>query len=97
MFPSQELTALARHKKALRARIAGERADCRALVENAARPWRRLDQLHARWRTIPVAFKLAALPVLFFLKRKIFPRKVRVRSVARWAPLVWRIVRRARN
>jgi hypothetical protein len=91
MFPAQALTALARGKQELRFRIARERFECFIAVESAVRPLRWLDRFQAHWQTVPTVFKFAAVPVAFFLKRKIFPRKTRRGAWMRWIPLAWRL------
>ena len=93
MFPAQALTALARGKQEIRFRIARERFECFAAVESAMRPLRWLDRFQARWQAVPAVFKFAAVPVAFFLKQKIFPRKPRRSAWAHWMPLVWRVAR----
>jgi hypothetical protein len=93
MFPTQELNALAHCKRMIRARIARERFACSTALEAVARPLRWIDRLHARWRSVPALLKLATVPVAFFLKRRLFPRKARRSVLARWLPLAWRIVR----
>ena len=97
MFPSRELTSLARGKDAIRARIARERSGCLDAAKAAARPLRWLDRVHAWWRGTPAVFKFAAVPLLFLLKAKFFPKKRRRGVLARWAPLAWQIARAARN
>jgi hypothetical protein len=97
MFPTQELTALARGKQAIRLRIARERLACSVAMETVVRPLRWLDRLHARWQTAPAVLKLAAVPVALLLKRKLFPKKMRLGALMRWVPRIWRVARAARG
>lgn len=94
MYPSTELTALAARKAALRGRIAASRF--RALAHGAAvaRPLARIDAVVRRWQRIPPAAKVAAIPLLLALGRRIFPRHTRaLRRTLRWLPVMTDLAR----
>ena len=75
MYPTAELTELARRKAMLHARISGDRLRCVALADEVARPLDWLDRVIAQWCRIPPMAKVAALPLGLLLRRVVFPRK----------------------
>jgi len=78
MYPTAELTALARRKVALREKISVNRLRCATLAGQVARPLNWIDRALAQWRKISPMTKLAALPLGLLLRRAVVPgRKTR--------------------
>lgn len=75
MYPTAELTELARRKAVLHARISANRSRCATLADEVARPLDWLDRVIAQWRRIPPMAKVAALPLGLLLRRVVFPQK----------------------
>lgn len=64
------LKAAARHKSALRRRIAGRREECVASATRVLRPLGQLDAALALWRRVAPYARLAALPLGWLLFRR---------------------------
>ena len=89
MYPSRELTALARRKDALCHRIAASRSECVAFAADAARPIALIDRALVQWRKISPLVKFAALPLGLLFRRRLMPAKGGFfRKILRWAPVV---------
>lgn len=100
MYPTAELTALARRKKDLRSRIEASRLLCAACAAEVARPIGMVDRAVTQWRRISPAMKLLALSVAFLLQRKWRARQARharkaatLRGALQLLPLVLSMVR----
>jgi hypothetical protein len=95
VYPSEELTALAHRKSALRSRIAMNRLRCTALAAEVARPIAWIDRFLVQWRKISPFTKIAALPLGYLLRRKLLPRRKTnlIGQILRWAPVALRTAR----
>lgn len=69
MFPTQDLTDLARRKALLQANIALCRLECRAAAVELTRPLALVDRGLAMWRRVSPAVKLFAIPAGLLLSR----------------------------
>lgn len=86
MYPDGELTQLAAHKFALRARIDRRRRACVGAAADLEQSLAWLDRLTAFWRRLGPLAKLAALPAALLLKRMLFPRRGFLARLVRWIP-----------
>ena len=77
MYPSGELSNLARRKAVLQARISLDRLRCVALAAEVARPINWLDRALNQLRKISPIVKLAAVPLGLLLSRAVLPGKKR--------------------
>lgn len=90
MYPEQELIRLAGHKAMLRRKIAIRRAQGAESVARLAQPLVLLDQLLVLWRRFA---PLAAVPLGYFVTRRVFPRRRNLGTLVRWFPLIVGVVR----
>lgn len=90
MYPSGVLTELAQRKTVLRARISLDRERYVQLAGEVTKPLDWLDRAITLWRKIPLATKLAALPLAVLLHRNVLPgKKISfVRRAIRFMPVV---------
>lgn len=93
MYPAEELTRLADHKTALRRRISMHRNQCAEAATSLSRPLEWADRLLAVWRQISPLARIAAVPLGFFIQRKLFPGRKLLGSLFRWGPMVFSAVR----
>lgn len=93
MYPQSELIGLARHKAAVRRRIARHRAELAEAAGEAARPLVWLDRALALWRRMSPLALLAALPLGFIVRRTVSRRLKIVGSLVKWAPILFSAVR----
>jgi len=93
MYPSGELTSLARYKAGLRFRIARRRLEFAEAMSQVERPLSWLDRALALWRKIRPIAKLAAIPLALLLRRKIFRHLGFFGSLVRWAPIAFTATR----
>ena len=89
MYPDRELIRLAAHKAALRRDIVLRRAQCVEAAARVAQPLELLDRMLALWRRYAALAQIAAVPLGFLITRTVLPRLKILRSVVRWAPLVF--------
>lgn len=98
MYPSRELSDLARRKALLRQSIARRRNECASAVAEIARPLAWFDRAQDLWR------RVAPLLGVFVASggvgaRTFFPRRKFLHRLARWTPVLFRVFtdfRRAR-
>ncbi len=95
MYPSGVLTALARRKTVLRARISLDRERCVEFAGEVTKPLDWLDRVIELWRKIPAVTKLAALPLALLLHRTVLPGKKIpfIRRAIRFMPVVINVVK----
>ena len=94
MYPQQELNDLARAREHLQARIAQRRAHCVAAVGVLAAPIDLVDRALVLWRKFSPLLKIAAVPLLVFLRRRYDRQDGVMGAVLRWAPTVLESLRR---
>ena len=76
MYPSGELNRLALRKALLRVRIAERRWECRQNGSELMRPVELADRGLAYWRALSPLVKVAGVPLLLMLTRRLFvPRE----------------------
>jgi hypothetical protein len=96
MYPQSELIRLARHKSALRLRIAAQRVDYAESVARATQPLAWLDRVRAFFfRCAPLA-PFAAVPLGLVMQRAFFPRLKILGLALRWGPAAFAAFRRRR-
>jgi hypothetical protein len=93
MYPGRELSQLAAQKAAIRERIWLRRIECYEAAGRVAKPLQWLDRMLALWRRLSPFAQFAAVPIGLFLHRAIFPRRRILRSLIRWGPIAFGIVR----
>jgi hypothetical protein len=89
MYPQAELRVLAARKAALRHRIHEGRVECAEAIVTLARPIEWLDRALAQWKKLSPVLKLAAVPLVLLLKRKMAPRTRILGTILRWGPLAY--------
>jgi hypothetical protein len=91
MYPTRELTDLARRKATLRAAIAQRRRECVVAVREVAKPLEWLDRAQLLWRRVaPLLAILLPLTGPSGAARK-FPFLKIISTAARWAPSLFRV------
>lgn len=90
MYPEQELIRLAGHKAALQRKIAIRRAQGAESLARLVQPVILVEQLLVLWRRFA---PLAAVPLGYFVTRRIFPRRRNLGTFVRWIPLILGAVR----
>jgi len=93
MYPQRELTRLAAYKTALRWDIALRRTQCAEAAAQVAQPLAWLDRMLTCWRRLSSFAPLATGLLGWVVLRTAFPRRKILRSLLRWAPLVFSLVR----
>jgi len=90
MYPAGELNLLAVRKALVRVRIAEHRWQCVHAAAELARPVDWVDRRIAQWRRLSPLLRMAGLPVIMLLvkKLKLFSRFQEVAALARSLPLV---------
>lgn len=89
MYPQGELNELARTRDRLQSRIAGHRAQCVQAAAGLTPPLALMDRGLALWRNVSPVIKIAAVPLLLFLKHKIAARINVMGSLLRWLPVLF--------
>jgi hypothetical protein len=93
MYPSRELKRLEAHKAWLLRDIARHRANCATAATRLARPLDWVDKAWGYWRKFSPLAKVFGLPLGAIAARAVFKRLGALGSVARWAPLIFNLVR----
>jgi hypothetical protein len=93
MYPDRELSRLAAHKVALRQNIADHRAQCAAAAARATQPLAWVDRMLALWRRLSPLAEFTAVPLSLLVQRAVSPRLKILRTLVRWSPLVFGVVR----
>lgn len=93
MYPTQELIRLAAHKVRLQQKIALRRAWATEDAARLVQPLEWLDRVLGFWRHVSPLAQMAALPLGFLFQKTVFPRAKILRSLVRWAPLVFSVLR----
>ena len=97
MYPRRELAVLAEARLRLRRRIARRREECAVAAQTVVQPLRWLDSAVALWRRITPLVRIALIPLGAVVGGKLFRQAGKVRTVLRWAPLLFQAVRRFRS
>jgi hypothetical protein len=97
MYPHQELTRLALHKRQMLRGIANERRDCATYATRVVRPLAGLDRLLTVWRGMGPAVKLAAVPAAFLALRSVSSHWQPMARLFRWLPFTLSVVRSLRR
>ena len=92
MYPQRELTRLAAYKTALRWDIALRRTQCAVAAAQVAQPFVWLDRMLVCLRRLSTFAPVAAILLGWIVARTVFPRLRILRSLLRWAPLVFGLV-----
>lgn len=95
MYPTGELSRLARHKALVCQRISRRRDELAAAATEAMRPLTWLDRAVALWQQIKPLAKIAAIPLAMLAKKVFFPRFRIFSSLLRWGPAIFGAVRMA--
>ena len=93
MYPQRELIRLTAYKAALQRDIAVHRAQYTRAAAHVAQPLELLDRILTIWRKLSPFALFAAVPLGFLVQRTVFPRLKILRSIVRWSPLVFTVVR----
>ncbi len=97
MYPKIDLEILANRRKAMRIRIRDRRALLVIDAANISRPIVWAEDMWAKWKAISPFAKLAAIPLGFFVKRKVFPKSGGwISGLIRFAPTAFTIFKAMR-
>lgn len=93
MYPSGELNRLAARKALVRLRIDGNRWQCAETGAQLMRPVELLDRGLGYWRALSPLVKIAGVPLMLMLTRRLVGRAGRFAGIVRLLPSIFRTVR----
>lgn len=90
MYPREQLTLLSHRKAVLQTRIALQRLETAQHLEQVTRPLVWLQNLRAKWRSLPPAVRLLSGPAGLLLQSFLRKRLRFGGTLLVWGPIIWR-------